>query len=85
MLLHLGNLLLLSQQLKQLIIRDEVEPRELSSLLLKIDLEVLLDAVHLLVVLLEFTQLLIVAVEAHVLAGVHFLHQLVPRFVHLFE
>ena len=78
-LLYCFDVLCIREYLQQLIVREEVEPWELLSLLLQVLLEVLLDPIELLVVAEELLKLLSrVAVEEYVLLIVDDLHELVP-------
>jgi hypothetical protein len=79
MLLHLFDVCRIGQYLKELIVRKEVESRELLPLMLQVGIEILLYPIKLHVVLLEFGQFEpALAIEEHVGFIVHNLHHLVP-------
>ena len=71
--------------MEQFVTRDEVESWKLSPFLFEVSVQVLLDAVHLLVELDEVFQFIRGAVEPDVSLLQDFLHQLVPRLVHVLE
>jgi len=80
--LRLNSLdLVLTEQLQELIVRNKVESREVSTLLVKVLLYLLLDVLHLAVMRRKFIEALLGAMGLDKAFGGHLLHKPVPSFV----
>ena len=75
----------LTEQLEQLVVRDEVKAREFSALFIKVLFDFLLNFFHLTVVREELIQALLGAVSLDQLLGIYLFHSPCPGFVDCIE